>query len=200
MKGDAEGPEPTRVQGRTGRGGPACAGGHHRGAACLRPRRARTTVRNYNISIDLLRRIRIPVPEPKLQQIFSAMIARTRETLNMIETSTQTSLDLADWPDGPPVGEPRTPGCNKGVYPGFPTLFWGLSVLFVGDLDGKGPVEARGKRCAFFHGALGAFCASTAPSASTGPVRVGQDGSQGGGPCSHVELDRRVLGLQSTGE
>ena len=30
---------------------------------------------------------------------------------------------------------------------------------------------------------MGAFCASTAPSASTGPVRVGQDGSQGGGPC-----------------
>ena len=23
------------------------------------------------------------------------------------------------------------------VYPGFPTLFWGLSVLFVGDLMGK---------------------------------------------------------------
>ena len=30
---------------------------------------------------------------------------------------------------------------------------------------------------------MGAFCASTAPSASTGPVLVGQDGSQGGGPC-----------------
>ena len=30
---------------------------------------------------------------------------------------------------------------------------------------------------------MGAFCASTAPSASTGPVRVGQDGSQVGGPC-----------------
>ena len=28
-----------------------------------------------------------------------------------------------------------------------------------------------------------AATASTAPSASTGPVRVGQDGSQGGGPC-----------------
>ena len=26
---------------------------------------------------------------------------------------------------------------EKWVYPGFPTLFWGLSVFFVGDLMGK---------------------------------------------------------------
>ena len=35
---------------------------------------------------------------------------------------------------------------------------------------------------AFSKGAVGAFCASTAPSASTGPVRVRQNGSQGGRP------------------
>ena len=64
-----------------------------------------------------------------------------------------------------------------GVYPGFPTLFWGLSVFFVDDLMGKALWKLVEK------GAVGAFCASTAPSASTGPVRVGQDGSQGGGPC-----------------
>ena len=55
----------------------------------------RTTAGNYNISIDLLGRIRIPVPEPKLQQKFSAIVAQTRETLNTTETSTQSSLDLS---------------------------------------------------------------------------------------------------------
>ena len=69
-----------------------------------------------------------------------------------------------------------------GVYPGFPTLFWGLSVFFVGDLMGKA-CGSSWKTLRVFHGAVGAFCASTAPSASTGPVRVGQDASQGGGPC-----------------
>ena len=71
---------------------------------------------------------------------------------------------------------------NYWVYPGFPTLFWGLSVFFVGDLMGKA-CGSSWKTLRVFHGAVGAFCASTAPSASTGPVRVGQDGSQGGGPC-----------------
>ena len=37
-------------------------------------RMTRTTAGNYNISIDLLGRIRIPVPEPKLQQKFSAIL------------------------------------------------------------------------------------------------------------------------------
>ena len=55
----------------------------------------RTTAGNYNISIDSLGRIRIPVPELKLQRRFSAIIARTRETLNTTETSAQTSLDLS---------------------------------------------------------------------------------------------------------
>ena len=51
-------------------------------------RMTRTTVGNYNISIDLLGRIRIPVPQPKLQQKFSEIIARTRETLKTTEAST----------------------------------------------------------------------------------------------------------------
>ena len=54
-------------------------------------RLTRTTAGNYNISIDLLGRIRIPVPEPMLQQKFSAIIARTRDTLNRTEVSVQTS-------------------------------------------------------------------------------------------------------------
>ena len=58
-------------------------------------RMTRTTAGNYNISIDLLGRIRIPVPEPKLQQKFSAIVAQTRETLNTTETSAKSSLDLS---------------------------------------------------------------------------------------------------------
>ena len=58
-------------------------------------RMARTTAGSYNVSIDDLGRIRIPVPEPKLQQEFSAIVARTRQTSNVTETSARTSLDLS---------------------------------------------------------------------------------------------------------
>ena len=71
------------------------------------------------------------------------------------------------------------------VYPGFPTLFWGLSGFFVNDLMGKA-LWSSWKTRSVFQGAVGAFCASTAPSASTGPICMRQD--------------RRVLGLQSTRE
>ena len=56
----------------------------------------------------------------------------------------------------------------------------------MGDLMGKALwklVETH----SVFQGAVGAFCASTAPSASTGPVRVRQNGPRGG----DCELDRR---------
>ena len=79
-------------------------------------------------------------------------------------------------------------GCDnrgKRVYPGFPTLFWGLSGFFVNDLMGKA-LWSSWKTRSVFQGAVGAFCASTAPSASTGPICMRQD--------------RRVLGLQSTRE
>ena len=59
-------------------------------------RMARTTAGSYNVSIDNLGCIGIPVPEPALQQKFTAIVARTRETLNTTETSAQTSLDLSD--------------------------------------------------------------------------------------------------------
>ena len=58
-------------------------------------RMTRTTAGNYNISIDLLGRIRIPVPDPELQQKFSAIIGRTRATLSTTETGTRTSLALS---------------------------------------------------------------------------------------------------------
>ena len=74
---------------------------------------------------------------------------------------------------------------TSGVYPGFPTLFWGLSGFFVNDLMGKA-LWSSWKTRSVFQGAVGAFCASTAPSASTGPICMRQD--------------RRVLGLQSTRE
>ena len=73
-----------------------------------------------------------------------------------------------------------------GVYPGFPTIFRGLSGFFVGDLR-KRPCGSSWKTRSVFQGAVGALCASTAPSASTGPVRVRQNGSRGG----NGELDRR---------
>ena len=76
-------------------------------------------------------------------------------------------------------------GTDNGVYPGFPTLFWGLSGFFVNDLMGKA-LWSSWKTRSVFQGAVGAFCASTAPSASTGPICMRQD--------------RRVLGLQSTRE
>ena len=74
---------------------------------------------------------------------------------------------------------------NYWVYPGFPTLFWGLSGFFVDDLMER-PCGSSWKTRSVFRGAVGAFCAATAPAASTGPIRMRQD--------------RRVLGLQSTRE
>ena len=68
------------------------------------------------------------------------------------------------------LGSIRVSQRHFGAFRGFS---WGF--------DWKGPVGARGKRTAFSQGTVGAFCASTAPSASTGPVRARQDGSQGGG-------------------
>ena len=76
--------------------------------------------------------------------------------------------------------------CEDRVYPGFPTIFRGLSGFFVGDLR-KRPCGSSWKTRSVFQGAVGALCASTAPSASTGPVRVRQNGSRGG----NGELDRR---------
>ena len=90
--------------------------------------------------------------------------------------------------------------CNKnGVYPGFPTLFWGLSVFFVGDLMGKAlwklvenaaRFPRRGGRVLCVHGAVSFHRARPC-----GPRWL-----PGRGAMRHVELDRRVLGLQSTGE
>ena len=85
------------------------------------------------------------------------------------------------------------------VYPGFPTLFWGLSVFFVGDLMGKAlwklvenaaRFPRRGGRVLCVHGAVSFHRARPC-----GPRWL-----PGRGAMRHVELDRRVLGLQSTGE
>ena len=85
------------------------------------------------------------------------------------------------------------------VYPGFPTLFWGLSVFFVGDLTGKAlwklvenaaRFPRRGGRVLCVHGAVSFHRARPC-----GPRWL-----PGRGAMRHVELDRRVLGLQSTGE
>ena len=55
------------------------------------------------------------------------------------------------------------PALENWVYPGFPTLFWGLSVFFVGDLMGKAlwklvenaaRFPRRGGRVLCVHGAV----------------------------------------------
>ncbi len=75
-------------------------------------RMTRTTAGNYNISIDLLGRIRIPVPEPRIQREFSAIIACGQETLHTTETSARASLELSSSLMrrllGRDVSEPRT--------------------------------------------------------------------------------------------
>ena len=86
-----------------------------------------------------------------------------------------------------------------GVYPGFPTPFWGLSGFFVGDLIGKALWELvenaqrfprHGGRVLCVHGAVSFHRAR--PCATRW--------LPGRGPMRDVELDRCVLGLQSTGE
>ncbi len=88
---------------------------------------------------------------------------------------------------------------NLRVYPGFPTLFWGLSGFCVGDLMGKAlwklvenaaRFPRRGGRVLCVHGAVSFHRARPC-----GPRWL-----PGRGAMRHVELDRRVLGLQSTGE
>ena len=69
------------------------------------------------------------------------------------------------------------------VYPGFPTLFWGLSVFFVGDLMGKGPVEARGKRCAFSKARWARSVRPRRRQLPQGPSVWAKMAPQGGGPC-----------------
>ena len=90
-------------------------------------------------------------------------------------------------------------GHKIGVYPGFPTPFWGLSGFVVGDLIGKALWELvenaqrfprHGGRVLCVHGAVSFHRAR--PCATRW--------LPGRGPMRDVELDRCVLGLQSTGE
>ena len=94
---------------------------------------------------------------------------------------------------------PIAPSTYFWVYPGFPTLFWGLSGFFVGDLMGKALWKLvenaqrflrRGGRVLCVHGAVSFHRAR--PCATRW--------LPGSGTIRDVELDRRVLGLQSTGE
>ena len=82
-------------------------------------------------------------------------------------------------------------GYGSSAYARIAEIMWvtgfpngGLSGFFVNDLMGKA-LWSSWKTRSVFQGAVGAFCASTAPSASTGPICMRQD---------------RVLGLQSTRE
>ena len=62
-----------------------------------------------------------------------------------------------------PTAKTSRSSLKNGVYPGFPTLFWGLSVFFVGDLMGKAlwklvenaaRFPRRGGRVLCVHGAV----------------------------------------------
>ena len=65
---------------------------------------------------------------------------------------------------------------------GFPNDIFRPFGVFRGVISWERPCGSSWKTRSVFQGAVGAFCASTAPSASTGPVRGRQDGSQGGEP------------------
>ena len=90
------------------------------------------------------------------------------------------------------------PGDFRGLS-GFPNAILGPSVFFVGDLMGKAlwklvenaaRFPRRGGRVLCVHGAVSFHRARPC-----GPRWL-----PGRGAMRHVELDRRVLGLQSTGE
>ena len=68
----------------------------------------------------------------------------------------------------------------------------GACVPTCGRHSRRRPCGSSWKTRSVFQGAVGAFCASTVPSASTGPVRVRQDDSQGGGgpPRPRTAVDR----------
>ena len=81
------------------------------------------------------------------------------------------------------------------VYPGFPTIFRGLSGFFVGDLR-KRPVEARGKRAAFSK-ARWARCVRPRPRQLPQGPSVCDKMAPGEGMANWTA---GVLGLQSTRE
>ena len=74
--------------------------------------------------------------------------------------------------------EPTIEGGSIRVSQRYFQAFWGFSWV----ISWERPCGSSWKTRSVFQGAVGAFCASTAPSASTGPVRGRQDGSQGGEP------------------
>ena len=79
------------------------------------------------------------------------------------------------------MGSIRVSRRHFGAFPGFAWVIrW------------ESPCGSSWKTRSVFQGAVGAFCASTVPSASTGPVRVRQDDSQGGGgpPRPRTAVDR----------
>ena len=142
--------------------------------------------------------------DARLSQL-SAAILRISQSLELA-TVLKEVVESARAPTGALAGVARLQlGAEQramkksGVYPGFPTLFWGLSVFFVGDLMGKAlwklvenaaRFPRRGGRVLCVHGAVSFHRARPC-----GPRWL-----PGRGAMRHVELDRRVLGLQSTGE
>ena len=106
----------------------------------------------------------------------------------------QITPDVSDGIDDGPDSLRRTPEkvghgddgisiqilTKKRVYPGFPTIFRGLSEFFVGDLMGKALWKLVGNAQRFPRRGGRVLCVH-GPSASTGLVRVRQNGPRGGG-------------------
>ena len=104
----------------------------------------------------------------------------------ILGTKPEEDVDDTLWPQIP--FRPDQTWLKYRVYPGFPTPFRGFAWV----IRWESPCGSSWKTRSVFQGAVGAFGASTVPSASTGPVRVRQDDSQGGGgpPRPRTAVDR----------
>ena len=103
------------------------------------------------------------------------------EKVNLSEKLALFSVEMVSLPPSPGNGSIRVSQRHFGAFRGFAWLIrW------------ESPCGSSWKTRSVFQGAVGAFGASTVPSASTGPVRVRQDDSQGGGgpPRPRTAVDR----------
>ena len=135
-----------------------------------------------------------PCPPP-LRQSQIGIVPSGERTVDAFALVPPPSAGLGSVPFACRLGEPgsrllRVPGRTSHAFVRRTELgsirvsqryfqaFWGFSWV----ISWERPCGSSWKTRSVFQGAVGAFCASTAPSASTGPVRGRQDGSQGGEP------------------
>ena len=112
-------------------------------------------------------------PDGSFNLVFGYMNRNWEEEIDV-----PIGLDNSISPGGPDQGQPTHFLGSIRVSQRYFQAFWGFSWV----IPWERPCGSSWKTRSVFQGAVGAFCASTAPSASTGPVRGRQDGSQGGEP------------------